>query len=102
MTLNSEKKHLIYAAGTKNTASVSFGAVEWQKDATLADAAAGYDFTNVAEIGTENFAVTYAKPEDVAVNDSMTLLKANETLTAIVNELKTSSSYNNYEIAPAF
>ena len=100
VTLNSEKKHLIYAAGTKNTASVSFGAVEWQKDATLVDAVAGYDFTNVAEIGTENFAMTYAKPEDVAVNDSMTLLKANETLTAIVNELKTSSSYNNYEIAP--
>jgi len=99
VTLNSEKKHLIYAAGTKNTASVSFGAVEWQKDATLADAAAGYDFTNVSEIGTDKFDVTYAKPEDVAVNDSMTLLKANETLTAIVDELKT-SSYKNYEIAP--
>ncbi len=99
VTLNSEKKHLIYAAGTKNTASVSFGAVEWQKDATLADAAAGYDFTNVSEIGTDKFDVTYAKPEDVAINDSMTLLKANETLTAIVDELKT-SSYKNYEIAP--
>ena len=99
VTLNSEKKHLIYAAGTKNTASVSFGTVEWQKDATLADAAAGYDFTKVAEIGTENFAMTYAKPEDVAVNDSMTLLKANETLTAIVDERKT-SSYKNYGIAP--
>ena len=92
-------KSLVYAAGTKNTASVSFGAVEWQKDATLADAAAGYDFTNVSEIGTDKFDVTYAKPEDVAVNDSMTLLKANETLTAIVDELKT-SSYKNYEIAP--
>ena len=99
VTLNSEKKHLIYAAGTKNTASVSFGAVEWQKDATLVDAVAGYDFTNVSEIGTDKFDVTYAKPEDVAINDSMTLLKANETLTAIVDELKT-SSYKNYEIAP--
>ena len=90
-------KSLVYAAGTKNANSIDIGAVTWQQEAF--DATTGYDFTNVSEIGTDKFDVTYAKPEDVAVNDSMTVLKANETLTAIVNELKT-SSYKNYEIAP--
>ena len=90
-------KSLVYAAGTKNANSIDIGAVTWQQEAF--DATTGYDFTNVSEIGTDKFDVTYAKPEDVAINDSMTLLKANETLTAIVDELKT-SSYKNYEIAP--
>ena len=69
--------------------SVDIGEVAWQKGATLVDNNdASYDFTGVKEIGTKNFAVTYADgvPQTVAKGDSMTLIAANETLQDIVKE----------------
>ena len=71
--------------------SVDIGEVTWQKNATLVkNSDASYDFTGVKEIGTKNFAVTYADgvPQTVVKGDSMTLLAANNTLTAMVSEEK--------------
>ena len=82
VTLNSEKKHVIYAAGIKDVATVTLGSVTWQKGATLLDGSSttGYNFAAVKALGTDGFDVSYASPETVAANDIMTLLKANETL----------------------
>ena len=80
--------------------TVDIGTVNWAKDTTLVDYSdESYDFTNVKEIGAKNFAMTFTDPTAVAANDSMTLLEANETLTAMVNETK-ASSYSDYEVAP--
>ena len=90
VTLNAEKNHLIYMVGKKNVNTVTLGSVNWQKDAVLLDgsSATEYDYAAVTAIGTDKFDVAYAAPEKVAAGESMTLLKANETLTAIVNEEK--------------
>jgi hypothetical protein len=83
---------LIYTVGKKDVNTINIGAVKWQKDATLFDGSdAGYNYANVTELGTENFAVTYDKPETVAANDSMTLLKANETLQEMAEQTKSTS-----------
>ena len=83
---------LIYTVGKKDVNTINIGAVKWQKDATLFDGSdAGYNYAKVKELGTENFAVTYDKPEDVAANDSMTLLKANETLQEMAEQTKSTS-----------
>ena len=88
---------LIYTVGKKDVNTINIGAVKWQIDATLFDGSdAGYNYANVTELGTENFAVTYDKPEDVAANDSMTLLKANETLQKMAEQTKSTS----YSCAP--
>ena len=90
VTLNAEKNHLIYMVGKKNVNTVTLGSVNWQKDAVLLDgsSATEYDYAAITTIGTDAFDVTYAAPETVAAGESMTLLKANETLTAIINEEK--------------
>ena len=95
VTLNTEKKHLIYKAGTLDVASVTLGLAEWKKGATVFDrSGAGYNYAGVAALGTDGFAVSYASPETVATGDSMTLLKANKTLSDMAEQVrKTSYSY---------
>ena len=95
VTLNTEKKHLIYKAGTLDVASVTLGPAEWEKGATVFDrSGAGYNYAGVAALGTDDFAVSYASPETVATGDSMTLLQANATLKDMAEQVKkTSYSY---------
>ena len=95
VTLNTEKKHLIYKAGTLDVASVTLGPAEWEKGATVFDrSGAGYNYAGVAALGTDDFAVSYASPETVAAGDSMTLLQANKTLSDMAEQVKkTSYSY---------
>ena len=95
VTLNTEKKHLIYKAGTLDVASVTLGPAEWEKGATVFDrSGAGYNYAGVAALGTDGFAVSYASPETVATGDSMTLLQANKTLSDMAEQVKkTSYSY---------
>ena len=85
-----DSKSLVYKVDIKKADTVSFGATNWQKDAVLLDgsSATEYDYAAITTIGTDAFDVTYAAPETVAAGESMTLLKANETLTAIINEEK--------------
>ncbi|MBQ6743887.1 MAG: hypothetical protein IJR05_03920 [Acidaminococcaceae bacterium] len=95
VTLNTEKKHLIYKAGTLDVASVTLGPAEWKKGATVFDrSGAGYNYADVAALGTDSFAVSYASPETIAAGDSMTLLQANATLKDMAERVKkTSYSY---------
>ncbi|MDY6291910.1 MAG: ESPR-type extended signal peptide-containing protein [Succiniclasticum sp.] len=80
--------------------TVDIGTVNWAKDTTLVDYSdESYDFTNVKEIGAKNFAMTFTDPTAVAANDSMTLLKANETLTAMVAEEKAKIE-KTYDVTP--
>ena len=85
-----DSKSLVYKVDIKKADTVSFGATNWQKGATLFDgsSATEYDYANVTAVDTGKFDVTYASPEKVVAGESMTLLKANETLTAIINEEK--------------
>ena len=84
-----DSKSLVYKVDIKKADTVSLGATNWQKDATLFDgSSADYNYANVTAVDAGKFDVTYAAPETVAAGESMTLLKANETLTAIVNEEK--------------
>ena len=85
-----DSKSLVYKVDIKKADTVSFGATNWQKGATLFDgsSATEYDYANVTAVDAGKFDVTYASPETVAAGESMTLLKANETLTAIINEEK--------------
>ena len=80
--------------------TVDIGTVNWAKDTTLVDYSdESYDFTNVKEIGAKSFAMTFTNPSAVAANESMTLLKANETLTAMVAEEKAKIE-KTYDVAP--
>ena len=96
VTLNEEKKHVIYKLGTKDVKTVEFGKVDFVKDSTLFDrSGAGYNYAGVAALGTDGFAVSYASPEMVAVGDSMTLLQANATLKDMAEQTKqTAYSYS--------
>ena len=97
VTLNTEKKHLIYKAGTLDVASVTLGLAEWKKGATVFDrSGAGYNYAGVAALGTDGFAISYASPETVATGDSMTLLQANATLKDMAEQVKKTS----YSFAP--
>ena len=81
MTLNSEKKHIIYAVSKKDVNTVTLGRVDFVKDTTLLDrSGTEYNYATVTTFGTDGFNITYAAPETVTAGDSMTLLKANETL----------------------
>ena len=73
----------------KDVKNVAIGTVAWG-GAALDGSSADYNYANVDSIGTDKFDVKYAEgePQTITAGDSMTLLKANETLTAIVNEEK--------------
>ena len=81
-----------YVVDSMTMKHVDIGSVSWQKDATLFDGSTGYDYS-VATIGTDSFAITYAAPETVAAGESMTLLKANETLADMAEEVKKEHAY---------
>ena len=80
-----------------NVNKADIGSVEWQEGASLVDFSdKANNFAGVTTIGTDKFAMTYAKPEEVAAKQSMTLLQANDSLKAIVNEEKAKT----YSIEP--
>ena len=83
---------LVYAVSRKEVSAVDAGATEWQPGATLLDGSStDYDYSNITSIGTDGFDVTFDKPEEVAAGESMTLLKANETLADMAAQEKTNS-----------
>ena len=91
VTVGDEGKSLVYKVGKKEADTISIGAVEWQKGATLLDGSdAAYDYSKIAALGTDGFDVTYGdgEPEIVAAGDSMTLLKANKTLKDLAEQAK--------------
>ena len=86
-------KSLVYAVGTKDVSSVAIGAVKWAAGSELLDGSrTEYNYggdTSPVSVDTSNFVMSFDAPEKVAAGESMTLLKANNTLKAIVNEEKT-------------
>ena len=84
---------ILYEIGKKDVKKVNIGKVAWGGAAL--DGGEDYNYTTAA-VNTEGFDVTYAKPEEVAAKQSMTLLKANDSLKAIVNEEKAKT----YSIEP--
>ena len=89
VSLAADQKSLTYDARNTYT-NINFSQITWQKGAVLADcSSADHNFAGVTALGTDKFDVVYAAPESVAAGDSMTLLKANDTLQAIVNEERT-------------
>ena len=97
VTLNSEKKHIIYAVSTKDVNTVTLGKVDFVKDAVLLDrSGAEYNYATVTALGTDGFNVAYAAPETVTAGESMTLLKANETLKDMAAQTKETA----YSFAP--
>ena len=97
VTLNSEKKHIIYAVSTKDVNTVTLGKADFVKDAVLLDrSGAEYNYATVTALGTDGFNVAYAAPETVTAGESMTLLKANETLKDMAAQTKETA----YSFAP--
>jgi|GEM_PF-1334769 len=98
VAVGAEGKSLVYKVSKKEADAVTLGAVDWKKGAELFDGSAGYDYQKVTKIDAAAFDVAYADGvlQTIAKGDSMTLLKANETLKAIVDEEKTKA----YSFAP--
>ena len=92
-------KSLVYKVGTKDVSSVSLGTVTWASGSTLLDASEkACNFAGVTALAG-SFAMNYEKPEDVAAKQSMTLLKANETLKDIAKEETNLHKYTNEPVA---
>ena len=78
---------IVYKVGTKDVKTVDIGTVEWGGEA-LDGSSADYNYAGAA-FGTDNFVIS--NPDQVEVDTSMTLLKANETLAAMAEETKKAS-----------
>lgn len=81
-------KKLVYAMGKKDIATVTLGSVTWQKDGELLDASGDeYNYGDAA-YSKDGFAMSYGEgvEKTLAADDSMTLLKANETLADMAAE----------------
>ncbi|WP_093730102.1 AIDA repeat-containing protein [Succiniclasticum ruminis] len=97
VTLNSEKKHIIYAVSTKDVDTVTLGKADFVKDAVLLDrSGTEYNYAKVTTFGMDGFNVAYAAPETVTAGESMTLLKANATLKDMAAQVKETA----YSFAP--
>lgn len=61
------------------------------------DGSTGYDYQNATKIDAAAFGVTYGDgvAQTVAKGDSMTLLKANDSLKAIIDEEKAKPTASN-------
>ncbi len=92
---SADGKSLIYEVGKKEVSAVALGEVKWTAGAELLKAdGEEYDYTNAAV--NNSLTVTYDAPENVAANESMTLLKANKTLADMAEQEK----QHEYKINP--
>ena len=86
--ISDDKKSLQFINRGVHLNDVSLGAVYWRKDASLRPKAGGpkIDYSDVRAVNTAEFSVI--APWEATANDSMTLLTANSTLTATLDEVK--------------
>ena len=78
--------NLVYAAGKLEVNNIAVGAVTYEKGATLLDkSAASYDYSGVTSLDTSGFTVAMTDAQAAAskANDTMTIVKANNTLNNI-------------------
>ena len=94
---SADKKSLVYEVGKKEAAAITLGAVTWAAGTELLQAdSEEYDYSSVKSVDAGSFVVKFDAPEnvDASKGESMTLLRANETLADMAEqEKKTSYSY---------
>ena len=79
VTFDSAKTNLVYKLGSKDVTSLKLNTISWEDGAELLSRDK-YNYSKLNSLDTKDFNITYEKPETVEANQSMTLLKANETL----------------------
>ena len=79
VTVDSAKKNIVYKVGSKEVTSFKLNTIAWKDDEELLNRDK-YNYSKLTTLDTENFNISYEKPETISVNQSMTLLKANDTL----------------------
>ena len=77
--LDSDKKNLVYKLGSKDVTTFKLNTIVWEQGAELLNRDK-YNYTKLTSLDTKDFNMVFEMPENVAVNQSMTVLKANETL----------------------
>ena len=85
-SVKADGKNLVYSSEKANIDTIAVGAITYDKGATLLDkSGAVYDYSSVSAIDTKGFSVTMSEEQAKAahVNDSMTLVKGNNTLNNI-------------------
>ena len=94
---SADKKSLVYEVGKKEASAITLGAVTWAAGTELLQAdSEEYDYSSVKSVDAGSFVVKFDAPEnvDASKGESMTLLRANETLADMAEqEKKTSYSY---------
>ena len=79
VTFDSAKTNLVYKFGSKDVTSLKLKTIRWEDGAEILSRDK-YNYSKLNSLDTKDFNITYEKPETVEANQSMTLLKANETL----------------------
>ena len=79
VTFDSAKTNLVYKLGSKDVTSLKLNTIRWEDGAEILSRDK-YNYSKLTTLDTKDFNITYEKPETVESNQSMTLLKANETL----------------------
>ncbi|MBR4908286.1 MAG: hypothetical protein IKZ43_04655 [Acidaminococcaceae bacterium] len=91
---SADGRSLVYEAGKKEASSIVFGSMRWAAGSVLMDGSSNeYDYSAVSKFDTSSFSVTFDAPEkvDAGKGESVTLLKANETLSDMAEQTKKSS-----------
>ena len=79
VAFDSAKTNLVYKIGSKDVTSLKLNTIAWKGGAEILSRDK-YNYSKLTSLDTKDFNITYEKPETVEANQSMTLLKANETL----------------------
>ena len=93
---SADGKSLVYEVGKKEASSIKLGKVKWAAGKEVMDGSSEeYNYEAITSLGTDNFDVIYDAPEkvDAGKGEPMTLLKANETLADMAEEVKKEHAY---------
>ncbi|MBR4329342.1 MAG: hypothetical protein IKP71_05765 [Candidatus Riflebacteria bacterium] len=82
VALDNSKTNIIYKLGSKDVTSLKLNSVLF-KDGAEFLSRDKYNYSKLTSLDTDAFNITFEKPETITVNQTMTLLKANDTLTDI-------------------
>ncbi len=80
--LDSAKANLVYKFGSKDVTSLKLNSVLFKDGAELLSRDK-YNYSKLTSLDTDAFNINFEKPETITVNQTMTLLKANDILTDI-------------------
>ncbi|MBQ3644341.1 MAG: hypothetical protein II961_07055 [Candidatus Riflebacteria bacterium] len=92
VTLDEAKTNIVYKVGSKDVTSIKLNSVLFKDGAELLSRDK-YNYSKLASLDTDAFNINFEKPETITVNQSMTLLNANDTLTDIA-AIEKSNAYS--------